>query len=119
MVLDYFSGTKACSQIPQCSHTKTKVTRRLKAISVILLTGIRSESRSGYTLFKFKTLFQVQKDLKTEQEMPITGTKKGHGFLKGSQEEDREFLFPKEVPQRERWLGWRRWGEGVYLEQQM
>lgn len=80
MVLYSFSGTKACSQISQCSHTKTKVTRRLKAISVILLTGISTESRSGYTFLKVQKLFQVKQDLKTEQEMPIRGTNKRYAL---------------------------------------
>lgn len=75
-----FFWHKACSQIPQCSLTKTKVTKRLKAISVILLTGISTESRSGYTFSKVQKLFQVQQDLKTEKEMAIKGASKRHAF---------------------------------------
>lgn len=49
--------------------------------------------------FKVQNLFQVQQDLKTEQEMPIKGAKKMAGLPKGGQEEDKEILFPKDASQ--------------------
>lgn len=88
MVLHYFSGTNACSKIIQCSQTKTEVTKRLKAISVILLAAISTGSRSRCVLCKVQNPSQVPQDLKTEQKMPIT---KRHAFWRLAKKETKNY----------------------------
>lgn len=65
MVLRYFSGTNARSQIIEGSPTKTEVTKALKAISVIF------HSCRWYQK-QIEIPSQVWQDLKTEQKTPIT-----------------------------------------------
>lgn len=67
MVLCYFSGTNARSQIIEGSLTKTEVTKALKAISVIF------HSCRWYQK-QIEIPSRVWQDLKTEQKTPITHT---------------------------------------------
>lgn len=66
MVLCYFSGTNARSQITEGSPTKTEVTKALKAISVIFY------SCRWYQKQIEAIPSRVWQDLKTAQKTPIT-----------------------------------------------
>lgn len=79
VVFYYFSGTTAYPQRPQGSGSKAKVTKRLQAISLILLTGMRTKKGWGEakgTTFEIQKLFQVLVRFETEQKAPIRGTSK-------------------------------------------
>lgn len=90
MVLRYFSGTNARSQIIEGSPTKTEVTKALKAISVIF------HSCRWYQK-QIKIPSRVWQDLKTEQKTPIT--KKSPAFWRLAKKETKKKLLPGEISQ--------------------
>lgn len=99
MALYYFSGTNACSQASQCSHIKTKVTRRLKAVRVILLTGISTETDQGTYFWRFKNFFKFTVRFENR-----TGSADQRHYnktcpVKGSQDESKALPFPEEGSQ--------------------
>lgn len=90
MVLRYFSGTNARSQIIEGSPTKTEVTKALKAISVIFHSCRRYQKQ-------IESPSRVWQDLKTEQKTPIT-KKKSSAFWRLAKKETKKLL-PGEISQ--------------------